>query len=301
MRERALLLGEAQGLVGVLTASDDAQAIPELPVVLLLSSGIVHRSGPHRLYVRVARALAERGFIVVRFDFSGIGDSEARADNLPFIESAVRETQEVIDEVSSLTGRQRFILMGVCSGGTIAFRTACCDSRVAGTIMINAQGYLEGNDDELRARIRHRTLARHYRRITLSSSFRLKNVRKALTGRVPYRDIARKALQLPRELMATRTSNDAPALERQIADLRTLRKRNVRLCLIHSEGDEGLDYLRLALGDKLDPWRAEGIFELDLIEGANHTCTLRWSQEHLLRLVLKIGDGYLPDGERRPA
>ena len=58
MRERALTFGPAN-LVGVLTQPDPAVANPGLPAVVILNSGILHRAGASRLYVRIARRLAE--------------------------------------------------------------------------------------------------------------------------------------------------------------------------------------------------------------------------------------------------
>ena len=43
--------------------------------VVLLNAGLIHRSGPFRLYTRLARKLAKSGYIVLRFDLPGIGDA----------------------------------------------------------------------------------------------------------------------------------------------------------------------------------------------------------------------------------
>ena len=59
------------------------RAGPNAPTMVILSSGILHRPGASRLYVQIARALAEDGFTSLRFDFSGIGDSAVRRDAIP--------------------------------------------------------------------------------------------------------------------------------------------------------------------------------------------------------------------------
>ena len=48
--------------------------------------------------VKVARALAEAGFLVLRLDLSGIGDSEPRKDALPYLESAPLESIEALGD-----------------------------------------------------------------------------------------------------------------------------------------------------------------------------------------------------------
>ncbi|MGH7928173.1 MAG: alpha/beta hydrolase, partial [Candidatus Binatia bacterium] len=75
MREEALLLGKTRSLVGILTDPPEAKRSTRLPGIILLNAGIIHRVGPNRMHVKIARTLAPMGFVVVRFDFSGIGDS----------------------------------------------------------------------------------------------------------------------------------------------------------------------------------------------------------------------------------
>ena len=135
MKERILKLGRSTPLVGILTEPEkpDAEALPRAeakPVVLLLNSGILHRVGACRIHVRLARRLASEGFAVVRFDFSGIGDSETRRDDLPFERSAVAELQEVMDQIAEQRGTETFVPMGLCSGADMALEIAKVDPRV---------------------------------------------------------------------------------------------------------------------------------------------------------------------------
>src|SRR4030095_13226651 len=111
MREEILLLGKTKSLVGIITDPPEAKRSNELPGIILLNAGIIHRVGPNRIHVKIARTLAPMGFVVLRFDFSGIGDSKVRDDNLPFEESGVRETQETMDYLSATRGIKRFYLI----------------------------------------------------------------------------------------------------------------------------------------------------------------------------------------------
>ena len=151
-----------------------------------------------------------------------------------------------MDVYEQAQGESRFVLLGICSGGTLSFMAACRDTRVVGAVMINARGYLEGADDVTRlARVRS-ALVRHYLRMALASSFTVKNWRKGLRGRIHLGGIwgGFRAL-LPG---ASSASAPVPAARDAAEDLRTLSKRGVRIYIIHSEADEGLDYLRVALG-----------------------------------------------------
>jgi len=256
------------------------------PAVVLLNAGIMHRVGPNRLHVKMARNLAAMGFVVLRCDFSGIGDSKVRGDALPFEKSAVEETQEAMDCIREATGTEKFVLMGICSGATISFKTACRDPRVVGAVLINALMPLHRMNDELHAYIRNRVLARHYWRIALFSSFRAKNWLKAVTGKVEsWKIISKMVTGFQIGSLLGHQRKVSSEVNRVSANLRSLSERGVRLLHIYSEGDEGLDYLHVILGDKLKAWRSDGRLDIETIQGANHTFTLLWSQEHLLKIL----------------
>lgn len=140
MRERALSFGPAN-LVGILTEPDPGKAVPGAPAWITLNSGILHRAGASRMYVRIARAMADLGFTSFRFDFSGIGDSEVRKDSISIEERFILETQEAMDYLSSARGADAFVVGGLCSGADGAFWTALDDDRVVGVWQIDAFCY----------------------------------------------------------------------------------------------------------------------------------------------------------------
>ncbi|MFN0099057.1 MAG: alpha/beta fold hydrolase [Gemmatimonadaceae bacterium] len=140
-REKAIRFGVSASLVGVITEPAPGTDSAGKPAVIFLNSGILHRVGSCRIHVRLARALSAQGFTSLRFDYSGIGDSEQRRDSLPFEESAVVETREAMDYLAKLKGTQRFVLGGLCSGADMAHETALKDTRVAGLLMLDAWAY----------------------------------------------------------------------------------------------------------------------------------------------------------------
>jgi pimeloyl-ACP methyl ester carboxylesterase len=141
MKERVVSFGKANSLVGILTDPPRGMETPSRPAVIMLNSGVLHRVGASRIHVSLARALAAQGFCTLRFDFSGIGDSEPRRDSLSFIESAPRETQDAMDRVESLRQCSQFILLGLCSGADVAFLTAPVDRRVVGMAVLDPVAY----------------------------------------------------------------------------------------------------------------------------------------------------------------
>jgi pimeloyl-ACP methyl ester carboxylesterase len=137
IRETAHVFG--QGLVGVLTLP--REVVRGRPAVMLLNAGLVQRAGPFRVYAQLARALASCGFTVFRFDQSGRGDSAnaVGADSGP--EQKRAEIDAAMRLVAGLTGAERFVLSGICSGADDAFRLADEDPRVAGVVLLDGFAY----------------------------------------------------------------------------------------------------------------------------------------------------------------
>ena len=142
MIERVVQFGSVASLSGVLTESASDRAVAGVPPVVLINSGILHKVGSCRLYVKLARALADAGVASLRFDLSGLGDSDVRKDALSFEESAVAETQEAMDYLTRLRGSESFQLAGLCSGADVAHMTAVVDARVVGMASIDARTHL---------------------------------------------------------------------------------------------------------------------------------------------------------------
>lgn len=141
MREKAVRFGKTKSLVGIVTEASNGAGRDGGPAVIMLNSGILHHVGASRLHVTLARALAPAGYTVMRFDHSGIGDSDARREILPFEKSAVLDVQEAMDYLTATRGAREFVLMGLCSGADMSFKVAGADLRVVGMMQLDAWAY----------------------------------------------------------------------------------------------------------------------------------------------------------------
>jgi alpha-beta hydrolase superfamily lysophospholipase len=137
--EQVLLFGEQRSLVGILTRPTMGSVAEStaLPAVVILNTGVIHRVGHHRMYVTLARTLAATGRTVLRFDFSGLGDSAPRAGQLPPLQSCMADLADVLNELDQQHGIKRVVLVGLCSGADHAVLYAHTDSRVAGLILMD--------------------------------------------------------------------------------------------------------------------------------------------------------------------
>jgi dienelactone hydrolase len=283
VKEEALSFGKKASLCGVVTRPE---AETGRPAIVLLNSGLVHHVGPHRLYVKLARALAERGHLVLRVDFSGIGDSEKRKDNVRFEKSAVEDARESMDVLSEKYGVTRFGLAGLCSGAEISFKTALEDERVIGAAMINAPQFLEEPSAELVTAISSRHETSYYWRVAV---FNKESWKKALSGKAEYGSIFRALGSKLSGLFRGNKTLDEASPDVQAFD--ALTERNVKLMLLLSEVDWGLDYLRAILGDRFEEWARKGNPRLEVFEHADHMMTPLSSQERTRALFLEWAAG----------
>lgn len=136
-RESPVLFGRPASLIGVLTEAAPSAQVSNAPAIILLNAGIVHRVGPNRLYVQLARALAAAGFTSLRFDQAGIGDSPNRADAPSPLASSLADIRDAVDWLTANKQVRSVILLGLCAGADHAVIYAHSDRRVVGMVLLD--------------------------------------------------------------------------------------------------------------------------------------------------------------------
>jgi hypothetical protein len=139
MTETPMLFGPDAALVGVLTGPAPAGSADL--AFLMFNAGVISRKGPHRINVKLARALAQSGHTSFRFDLSGHGDSRNVGSEGDLRAQAVRDLSSAMDHLQQNFGIHRFALIGICSGAVNAFAAAQVDSRVTGILMYDGYWY----------------------------------------------------------------------------------------------------------------------------------------------------------------
>ena len=137
VRDVPVLIGRQAPLVGVFTEPLHSVPTQDAPVIVLLNAGILHRVGPHRMYVLLARALAAANYASLRFDLSGIGDSPNRVDAQPPLEAAMSDMRKAVDWLAANKGTRKVILLGLCAGADHSLLYASSDRRVAGIVLLD--------------------------------------------------------------------------------------------------------------------------------------------------------------------
>jgi exosortase A-associated hydrolase 1 len=128
--------------------------------VLVVVGGPQYRVGSHRQFVLMARALADSGFSVFRFDYRGMGDSEGSTRNFEGVGPDIAAAIDVLlREQPSLTG---VVLWGLCDAASACLMYCKDDPRVRGLILVNP--WVRTVEGEARARLRHYYLRRLFQR-----------------------------------------------------------------------------------------------------------------------------------------
>src|SRR5690606_12829449 len=109
------------------------------PAVMLLRGFTGQHIENDRLFVQVARALADAGFAALRFDFYGSGDSDGDLEAFT-IDSELADSCAGFDWLSAQPGidPDRIGVVGLSLGGAIAALLAGQEPRVKTTVLWNA-------------------------------------------------------------------------------------------------------------------------------------------------------------------
>lgn len=272
VRDEVLRFGPEGQLVGVVShpAGGRASAL----AVVILNAGVIHRVGPHRLHVILARRLAELGVPALRLDLGGIGDSIASTDATTFRESAVADTRVAMTGLADHIGARRFVIFGICAGADNALATALVDERVAGIVLVDPAVYANrrGQLRALRARIAARGPAEGLR----------------LGLRVARREVQRRMVLLfrrPGEDEPPSQGREPPPRATFRAELAALAARGVRICAVYS----GIHRERYNHEDQLFELFPElrGKVDVEYFPDANHTFTELGQQAALLAAVTR--------------
>jgi len=127
--ERPVVLeSHGQQMVGMLHLP---QGKGPFPAVAIYHGFTGTKVEPHRLFVKMARALMAAGIAAVRFDFRGSGDSEGDFADMT-VSGEIADAIRVLDflEEHEAVDAQRLGVLGLSMGGAVAASVAGKDTRV---------------------------------------------------------------------------------------------------------------------------------------------------------------------------
>jgi alpha-beta hydrolase superfamily lysophospholipase len=265
---------------------------------VFFNAGGVRNTGPNRMWVERARAWAGRGVASVRIDLEMIGEAGGDPDGItpgnPFFDKRFAiQAEAVLAQLRERGIGERFLLVGLCSGGYFAFRTAQRAAAVEAAVLVNPWTlvWYPELEDEREARKAARVVQRRW-------------IAKLLRGEVAWG----KLTALARSMLASaghRLRNAGRARRRRRrrraeldAALDRLRDAGVRMTIAFSAEEPLREELAdLDFAADLGRWPNLTIAELP---GADHTLRPYGAQRALAELldaelmdvrVRQVGDG----------
>ncbi len=294
LRETPVSFGPGGKLFGILSKPLCLEGERLRTGVVFVSVGSNVHVGPNRMYVTQARALASLGFVTLRMDIGGVGESPpgpGQRENHLYGMHSVADVKVAIQFLRDQHGIERIILVGVCSGAYLSFHAAVADQDTAGIVLINPQTFTwrEGDSLQLRTRRSIRAIGFYRRHIFDASTWQ-----RLMTGHISAWLIISGVIATLRKRFGLRFSDlfqrdVASGVPRPQPDVenafRRLLQRGVNTFLVYSAADGGLNEMEAHLGRDASALRNYANFNLQIVDGADHTFTPLWAQRRLLDLI----------------
>jgi len=274
MKERAVLLGKKKSLVGVLTEPKQIGSARNRPAIILLNAGLMHRVGPHRIYVKIARRLSASGFLAFRFDLAGIGDSGNRTDNLSLQDGVLSDVKEAMDFLAQDQGTRQFILVGICSGANNSLQVAQRDARAIGVIPIEAYYFATPAYHRYSYSRRLLNPISWWRLVTMKSDF-WRILRKYKSRKASPPAVAGRSEEFGDEGLG-------PFKNKIISEIEHLLNRGVHLHFVYCVDSPSYYNHYLPLRHRATSWKQ---LRTSLLANTDHTFTLLADQEALVNSI----------------
>lgn len=127
---------ELSGVLQYPPLNSDERRADKYPLIIICHGFIGNRMGTDRLFVEAADRLTKRGYLVLRFDYGGCGESTGDYGS-GGLDALIEQTRTVLDYAAGLdlVDLERIILVGHSLGGAVAVLTASRDSRVKSLVL----------------------------------------------------------------------------------------------------------------------------------------------------------------------
>ena len=286
MTEQIIYCGPNK-ISGILTSGNENG--PSTKIALLLNSGMIHKVGPNRFYVELARRLCLEGVDIFRFDFSGIGDHQNSMLKISFEELSIMELHDVIQHFHSV-GYSKFIIIGMCTGGDVAFKYASQYQGISSVIAINANLFPRNLIQAYRSQIVMKLRTRYYKKYL----FDLSRWTKLIRGKsqiLKFRNILA-AIQglFFRKFSQQNTVQDSANIEQNNQDICnywiSILQNKVKVKLIYAEGSGTLDAYNLISSPVLKKIDHDKLVNQEIIYDSDHVFMLDHSKESLTNSIV---------------
>jgi pimeloyl-ACP methyl ester carboxylesterase len=162
--------------------------------------------GPHRMFVKTARALSGAGCTCLRIDFRGRGDSDGESGDAT-IRTMTDDAVAAVAHLRMQPGVREIVLLGICSGGKVAVSAATRDDAIRHLALWSAEGLAPLRRSGSRQRKRMEILRQY-----AIKALRAETWKKLLSGRANV-SLVRKAVMQQEQADDSEQRDEAKSLE----------------------------------------------------------------------------------------
>jgi predicted alpha/beta hydrolase len=285
VEELPVRIGEGSALFGVVTRPTNT---PQSRAVVLLNAGATTHIGNGRMYVEYARRLAAQGWLVLRYDVSGIGESRVLPgcpENKVYTDQGVPDLSRAVAFLREVPGVRHVEAAGICSGAYYALRGAVEGVALDGITAINplAFRWREGMSLKYPPFMVAQTTAQYER-----SMRDWRKWVKVLRGGVDFRSAAAITASRLQErvnvvIRDARRAAGIPVRDDLGSELQEIAMRGTPVRFIFSRGDPGESLLRTGAGSALTPLLRDGSVTVTHLPGCDHNMSMSWMRQMLWR------------------
>ncbi len=273
-REEAAQFGPDNRLVGIYCQR--AAGERRSSAVVFLNSGGVYHIGWARMFVDMARHLAESGVASLRMDLSGVGDSLSPAgpERAPLYNRSLTQDVEAAIDWLEARGIREISLFGACSGAYQAFHAAIHDRRVTRIALVNQICFVYGPTYAMQVEAWRRTKAADVTMKLAAAEAPAEGEPKG--ARALLFSLAKKAVKAG----LVHATDATFAIRRRVPGLNSVERwlgelsaRGAQVLLVYSENDPGIAELERHLGDRSRAATPLPGVRKAMIAGADHELT----------------------------
>jgi len=272
LTETVMFLSKEPRMFAIVTEPRDGE--PRRRGVILVNAGATHHVGPNRMYVTLARRWARRGYVVVRMDLAGLGDSDTRRDRPDgevYPPAALDDIRVAVDFMRERYGITNITLGGLCSGAYHSLQAAAAGLPVRRVLMVNPLNFhwREGMTLQDLTWLGFVHNPRTFLEQVIGSKF----WKKLFTGRVNVVRLAKLYAQYLQVVAKSVLSNTARAVRLPLrgdlgCQMEAIAARGIEMIFVFASGDPGHGLLKHLGGTSVE--RLGARCRVHIMDGADH-------------------------------
>jgi len=275
--------------------NNDSERNSELPCLIIVNSGAIHRVGSNRMHVLLARQLASYGFSSFRIDIPGLGDSLSELpelENQEHIEGSEHFIAQAVNYLKRHRNYGQFAIMGLSSGAFYSYNSVLRlnDLPIIDGLIVNPEQFYSSQGHEKNNDLARQQSGWMYYRSQIANPEKWK---KFISGKVNYRYLfsiltSKISNIFHRQKNKLKKSTNTSDISNELSsDLYFITQQNKRLTFVISENDPANLIINTLAPNAMRKLLDQGKVEKHLIANADHTFSRYRPMVDMIQTVIR--------------